>query len=409
MNDNTTISVILYSSKVLKNGENPLMLRITQNRKRKYKSLGISCKINDWDIKNNRPKSKHPNKALLEKIISKKIAEYKEQVLEFKSEGKDYTVDTLLNTVEKPTRRISVFNFYTEIIDRLKSTNQLGNAGAYKDSKNSIMNFTKEKDIMFSEIDYSFLIKYETEMRKKELNENSISFYFRTLRALFNKAIQEKVCKATSYPFKKFKVAKFSNETKRRAITKDEIKKIEALDIPESSKRFTARQYFLFSFYCQGINFADIALLKWENIIGNRVFYTRAKTGKEINFILLEPALKIIEYWKPITSKSKKHYVFPILNNEIHISPTQIKNRTHKVIGIVNEALKEIGQDPDVGLEIPLTTYVARHTFATVLKRSGVSTAIISETMGHKTETITQVYLKSFENEIIDEAVKNLL
>lgn len=409
MSDNTTISVILYTSKVLKNDEHPLMLRITQNRKRKYKSLGISCNIKYWDTKNDRPKSTHPNKEVLEKIISQKIAEYKEQILEFKSDKKDYTVDTLLSAVEKPMRRISVFKFYEEIIERLKSTNQLGNAAAYKDSLNSLKNFRNKTDLMFSEVDYSFLISYETEMRKNKLNENSISFYFRTLRAIFNKAIHEKVCRENSYPFKKFKVSKFSNETKRRAITKEDIKKIEALDLPENSNRYLARQYFLFIFYCQGINFADIALLKWENIIGNRVFYQRAKTGKEINFILLEPAQKIIDYWKPVTGRSNSNYVFPILDKKIHILPSQIKNRKHKVLGMVNKALKEIGKDEKVGLQIPLTTYVARHTFAMVLKRSNVSKSIISETMGHKTEAITDVYLKSFENDIIDEAVKNLL
>lgn len=186
INNTATIKIILYKSKILKNGEHPLMLRITQNRKHKYRSIGISLKIDSWDFKNNRPKKNCRNKEIIEKIISKKIAEYKDQILEFKSDGKDYTPDTLLNAVEKPLRKLSVFNFYDEIIKRLKTSNQLGNATAYKDSKNSLMNFTNGQDIAFSEIDYSFLINYEIHMRKRGLNENSLSFYFRTLRSVLN-------------------------------------------------------------------------------------------------------------------------------------------------------------------------------------------------------------------------------
>ena len=141
--------------------------------------------------------------------------------------------------------------------------------------------------------------------------------------------------------------------------------------------------------------------------MNGRIFYKRANTGNDLNFNLPPPALVIIEYWKPEQKPHRDEYIFPILNSNIHLTPLQRHNRIHKVLTRVNRDLKAIGIE--VGIETPLTSYVARHTFATVLKRSGVATAIISEAMGHQTEAITQTYLKSFENSIIDEAMGHLL
>src|ERR1035437_9839493 len=104
----TTIAVILYKSKELANGEHPLVLRITKNRKRKYQYLSISCPAKLWDEENNRPKRNHPDKRKLDSIIAKTIAEYKDQVYELDKEGKDFTADTLFQSVQKPKRKISV-------------------------------------------------------------------------------------------------------------------------------------------------------------------------------------------------------------------------------------------------------------------------------------------------------------
>ncbi len=138
----------------------------------------------------------------------------------------------------------------------------------------------------------------------------------------------------------------------------------------------------------------------------NRIRYIRKKTGKEISFPLSDVGKEIIrKYSKP--DATNEDYIFPILDRKIHRTEMQRKNRIHKVIGKVNPCLAEIGRM--AGLETHLTTYVARHTFATVLKRSGVNIAIISESMGHSDIVTTQIYLDSFENSQIDEAMKNLL
>ena len=403
---NTLVAVILYTSKTLSNREHPIMLRITQNRQRKYLSLGISCQEKLWNSDRNRPKTTHPNYQLISSIISEKIAEYEEKRLELKKEKKTVSADTLIQEVEKPMRNITVMKFLDEVIANLKEAKKIGNAGVYQDLKNVLTAYLGSKDITFSSLDYPFLVKLETFQRKNGNLETSLSTRFRTLRSLYNMAILQKIAKESEYPFKQFKVSKFDITTRRRALTKDQIKTLEAYTPKANTLEFESQQYFLFSYYGLGINFADIAFLKWSNEIGDRIFYKRMKTGKEINYKLQEQALKILDYWRPITGGDPDNYIFPILDKQRHITPTQIDNRIHKVLGRVNEDLKDIGKT--LKFDIPLTTYVARHTFATVLKRSGVKTSVISEAMGHETEAITQTYLDSFENDVVDEAMTNL-
>lgn len=159
---------------------------------------------------------------------------------------------------------------------------------------------------------------------------------------------------------------------------------------------------FIFSYLNAGINFIDIAKLKYSNIVENHLIYNREKTKKLINVPLQTKALEIITKYH----NDKSPYLFPILS-PFHKTEIQIANRLHKVLAKINRHLKEIGEK--LKLPVPLTTYVARHSYATVLKRAGVSTSIISESLGHSSERVTQIYLDSFDNEQIDEAMKNLL
>lgn len=159
---------------------------------------------------------------------------------------------------------------------------------------------------------------------------------------------------------------------------------------------------FSFTYYAGGINFVDISMLTANNIVDGRLVYTRKKTGKLIRLPLQPQAQHIIE----IYSNPNNPYLFPILDT-YHDTEQKRRNRIHKVITKVNGRLKEIGKE--LGVPIDLTTYVARHSYATVLKRAGVSTSIICESLGHSSEKVTQIYLDSFENSQIDEAMKNLV
>ena len=154
------------------------------------------------------------------------------------------------------------------------------------------------------------------------------------------------------------------------------------------------------------MNFGDIARLRYKDIVKGRVNYSRHKTQKLLSFQLVPNALQIIEKYSK-ANQAQEDYIFPILNRSEHKTAQQIFNRLHKVLRKVNRELKTLGEQ--IGLEMPLTTYVARHTYATVLKRSGVSVALISESLGHSDLSTTQIYLDSFENSQIDAAMQHLL
>ncbi len=406
-NSAASFAVILYKWKALSNGEFPLMLRITKNRQRKYVSIGISCPLELWDEKKNAPKSKHPNQLKIKSIINKTVQKYESAQIEALHDDKRISALGLVELVEGPVKNQTVAQFFKEVSDRFKMRGQIGNSKLYRFVAASFKTFSLNRDYYFYELDYPLLTKYETWMRSKSVSENTLSIHFRTMRSLFNMAIKENIAHEKDYPFKKFKVSKFNTKTNRRAISKSEVKTIESLELEIGTKLYEARQIFLFIYYGQGINFVDIAELKWKNKEQGRIFYIRRKTRKPIHFALTKPLLQILSYWFPITGLDSENYIFPILDRNKHITPVQIDNRVHKTRTEINELFKEIGTL--AGISTPLTTYVVRHTFATTLKYGGVPTAIISEAMGHKTEDITQTYLKSFENSVIDDAVKNTL
>jgi integrase len=154
------------------------------------------------------------------------------------------------------------------------------------------------------------------------------------------------------------------------------------------------------------MNFIDMSLLQWKNVSNDRISYTRQKTKELFNMQLLQPAIEILNSYRPITFSTPNSYIFPIFN-ENHNTPQSLHNRRVKMNREINSQLKDLAGKAKISSE--LTTYVARHTYATVMKRSGQSTALISEALGHDSEKTTQIYLDSFENSILDEASKSIL
>ena len=399
--------VVCYKYKPLKDGTLPLMLRVTKDRKRKYVSLGLSLHEKFWDFEKSKPKRNCPNKEQIERLIAAKTAEYNDLIVEMTSQQREYTVETLVSHFHNQVRCATVVELYDKLIDDMKRGGKLGNAGVYKYSRTSLLKFTGQRlQIPFSDIDAVWLRRYENWLRTSGCGDTTISQLFRTLRSVFNKAVELQLVKRDYYPFDAYKVSKFDTRTKKRAIAKEDVRKVIALDLSQGypSERL-ARDIFVFSYFGAGINFADIALLKYGNVRDGRVQYVRKKTGKPINFLLTEEMRNIIAKYQQ-QGQTDEDYIFPILDRRVHRTEQQRYDRTHKVLTNTNRWLRKIGQR--VGIE-HLTTYVARHTFATVLKRSGVNIAIISESLGHSDLSTTQIYLDSFENSQIDAAMQNLL
>lgn len=396
-----TVNVLCYKSKTLSNGEHPLMICVSKESKRKYLTLGVSVLPQHWDFEKNKPKRNCPNKELVQRLINEKINLYTEYILELNTINKEFTITNLIDKVNGVSNKCTVKQLLDIHIEKLQKEGRLKYASTFKELKNSLIDFNFHLDILFSDIDVTWLKNYEAWLRNRGLAFNSIGVRFRTLRAIYNKAIEENIVKQEYYPFRTYKVSKLHEDTAKRAITKSDIERIINF---KSSKDYTqlSIDLFYFSYLCAGINFTDIAYLTKDNLIDDRLVYTRKKTKKLIKIPIQNKALSIIEKY----NQSTNSYLFPILS-AFHKTDIQKLNRINKVLKKVNKELKAIGEE--LKLPIQLTTYCARHSFATILKRSGVSTSIISESLGHSNEKVTQIYLDSFENSQINEAMKNLL
>lgn len=403
-----TISVICYKSKTLANGEHPLMLRIAQDGKSTYKSLKISVAAKYWDFKKNEPKTNAPNKDLIQKIILKTKLDYQQKILEKKANSEEFTAISLINEKKEEVKAKTVEEFYLSIIEDLRQKGRIGNSYAYLNSYNTLRNFNKGKKLnyTFSHIDVSFCKKYEDWMRSKGNKDTTLSYQFRTLRATYNKAIEAKIVAREKNPFIEYKLSHFNTKTIKRALSKKDILKIINADCTNHSKlRQLTHDLFSFSYLCGGISFVDIANLTRQNIVEDRLIYQRQKTHGNINLLLSKEASTIIAKYS--TYQQEAEYLFPILHCKRHITPMQKSNRAHKICHQVNTELRAFAKE--LGITAEVTTYVARHSFATILKKSGVNIGIISQALGHQDIKTTQIYLSKFDNEQVDDAMKNLL
>lgn len=405
---NATIDVLAETYRITSKGCIPIVLRVFKDGKKKIVRMGISVYPEHWDATKNKIKSNCPNKEYLDSIITGSLSKYQKQILEFQSIGKDYSLNQLIEAVDKPLRNISVSEYLESIIQGLIKENRVGNATHYQALYNSLEKFSKINQLQFVDIDIAFLNKYETHLRGIGNKGNTISIKMRTLKAVYNRAVKDNIIKQDYYPFNDYNVSKLKDTTRKRSISKEDIQKIIDVDVkvitkrPQSLIQFS-KDLFLFSYLGCGINMVDMAHLRKENLFDNRVMYKRHKTGKQISFLLHAYAKEIIEKYR----SNGTDYIFPILDGAVHTTAEQQFRRIKKITYVANKNLKKIGEA--IGLQIPLTTYVSRHSFATILKRSGVNVAIISEALGHSDLKTTQIYLDTFENSQIDEAMKNLL
>ena len=399
-----TIDVICYKYTPLKNNELPLKIRICKNRKTRYISLNVSTKAEHWDFDKNQPKDNSPDKELLDKLIAKKISEIRTKIVELKSENKDFTASSLVSVVSNPNTPKTVDELFKSHIQFLQDENRTRYMQSVRQVYNCMNKFNGHLDIYFSDIDVLWLKKYESWLKKQGNSTNTIGLKFRTLRMVFNLAVEMRIVKSELYPFKKYKVSKLHQNTIKRAISKKEIQSV--IHYKSDKYNFYTRlalNLFAFSYYMGGINFVDMANLTEKNLIENRLVYYRKKTNKLISLPIKQVALNHLKEYE--YNRENTGFLFPILSKS-HKTEVQRQNRLHKVITKVNRELKLIGEE--LKLPIKLTTYVARHSFATVLKRAGVSTSVISETLGHSSEKVTQFYLDRFEKKQIEKAMEHL-
>ena len=400
------IKTICRSEIIYKNGKSPLAIRFTHQRAHKLVSLGISVEPRYWDKEAEMLTAACPDRAILQSQIDSTLASYRKKIQRL--EALDVAVDfsTLFGTASKYTPQL-VDAYFRERISDMKQAGKINTAIKYAATRTSLGKF-HPAPLRFEEINLTLLNEFEYFLHNEGNQPNSIATKFSVLKAVYNKAIVDKIFLCKENPFLLYKVGKHWTATRKRAIHKEDIQRLMQAELPPTRSRYAefARDIFLFSYFSAGINFTDMATLRYGDIVDGRIYYSRHKTQKLLSFHLVPNALQIIQKYSK-RGHAKEDYIFPILNRNVHRTPQQIFNRTHKVLAKINRELKVLGKL--IGLEVPLTTYVARHTYATVLKRSGVSVALISESLGHSDLSTTQIYLDSFENAQIDEAMQHLL
>lgn len=404
---NAKISVTCYRSKILSNGEAPLLVKITKNGKRCLKTLGISLNPKYWDFERDKPKSNCPNRTHIVSIITNAIQKYQTIQLDLEAKNEDYSASTILIDSTAKTEFITVEEYLTSHIQKLRENGKVGNSYAYLNLRTTLHNFYGKKlNFLFNAVDVTFCNKFEAWMRKNGFEDTTMHYYFRTLRATYNKAVEAKCANREKSPFFEYKLSRFSTKTKKRALSKESVKKILDMDCSYmSEKARLAHDVFAFSYYCGGISLVDVANLTPDNIVDGRLIYERQKTHGVINLLMLDVSKAIIDKYD--SYQQRAGYLFPILDNRVHITPMQKFNRVRKLCRQLNKELHKMADE--LGIKEDVTTYVARHSFATVLKKSGVNIGIISQALGHQDIKTTQIYLSKFDNEQVDSAMQNLL
>lgn len=284
---NTTLTTVLYTSKTLSDGTHPLMLRLTKNRRIKYISLHLSLDAKFWDFDKGRPKRNCPDKERINALIETKTKELQEQILDFKTNDKEYTLNTLVEKASCKVVRKTVGDYLNDYITRLLAEKRVGNAKTFQELRTSLTKFCCSLDFYFIDIDTEWLKHYEQWLRvEKHYSDNSIGIRFRSLRVLYNSAITDGLIRKTDYPFDTFKVSRFKEATAKRSLTKEDIRRImdcEVRTLTKYPKPFLqlAKDLFLFSYLSCGINLTDILHIRHADIVDGRDWSSTVR--KQVN------------------------------------------------------------------------------------------------------------------------------
>lgn len=389
---------IILDTRYKKKGDvYPLKLRVIHNRQPFDLGLGYSLSPKDWDEKGQKVKSScqtFENIARFNTILNKEKQKVQDVLIRLQDEGKldTLTLEELKNYVTQKSTETMTLAFGEAMIAELQDAKKFGNARVYDTMLRSVRNFTKGRDLPLKQITYAWLKKYEAWYLSKGNSANGLSVSLRTLRALYNRAIKQKLISKDYYPFTDYRIK--GESTRKRAISAADLELIKQFQ-PKTERQERAKDYFLLSFYLMGASFVDLAFLKVRNITGGRIEYKRQKTGRLHSIPISAPLQAILD--KYLDGKRKDDFILNVIKSD---DPKRQRVNVRDELRQFNRRLKEIGEL--CGIEATLTSYVARHSYATIAKYKGVPTAVISEALGHTSEEVTQVYLDSFDKEVLD-------
>ena len=307
------------------------------------------------------------------------------------ADGLAYTADDVIDRFNRYANEYSLFNFMEGIIIKLKQNGKVRTSETYRATLNSFKKFRKDEDIMLDCLTSQIMEAYEAWHHSRGVAPNTVSFYTRILRAVYNRAVEDEIIENKN-PFRH--VYTGIDKTVKRALPLPVIKKIKALDLSLAPSLDYARDMFMMSFMLRGMSFIDMAYLRKTDLVNGYVIYRRHKTGQQLTIEWTKEMQLILDKYP----ENASGYLLPIIRN-----PGTNERCTYRNAGYnINHNLKKIAKK--VGIGIPLTLYVARHSWASAAKAKGIPISVISEGMGHDSETTTQIYLASLDASVVDKA-----
>lgn len=385
------------------NAEGTLYYQVTHKRKVKWISTGHTVFPCEWDelsatVLVPANGERKAALALTQCKINLALKQWQTVIDVMEKSHKTYTVEDLCEAFTQEQSFTTVFMFLQEQVAKKEQMKRQGTARTYANAYRRFKAFREDVDLTFHELTPDMIERFEAWLIDRRLKQNSIRCYLRTLNTLFCKAAAEGLL---SNPNLFGRVRLSYVKTTKRAISVKELKVIASLQLPADSTTSLARDLFMFSFYMRGMPFVDIAYLRKSDLKNGMWNYCRKKTRQALMVEWEKAQQKIIDRYARHTHDSP--YLFPIINKD---DGTEYEQYQRMQLNI-NRALKRVGEM--AGLKMPLTTYVARHTWASVARDMNIPISIISEGMGHNSIKTTQVYLNSIDISRVNEANKKII
>lgn len=378
-----------------KNKEGTIYYQIIQNRVIRQLKTDYRVFMHEWNEAENMifvTNTSHQNHLQsIEERIDWDMKRLQNIINQLETKRVKYTADDIISTFQKQANEQSLFNFMQSVIAQLQQMGKQRTSETYRCTLRSFMKFRENTDVLLADIDSDLMLMYEAYLHNRGLTKNSTSFYMRILRAVYNRAV-EKDLTTNQNPFKH--VYTGIDKTIKRAIPLKAIKQIKNLDLSLQLSLDFARDMFMFSFYTRGMSFIDMAYLKKKDLSNGILSYRRRKTGQQL-FIRWEKCMQ--EIVEKYADDYHSPYLLPILKY-----PYDNRIQYQNVLCRTNKHLKDIARM--VGVSVPLTLYVARHSWASIAKSKNIPISVISEGMGHDSEMTTQIYLASLDNAVVDRA-----
>lgn len=378
--------------------EGTMYYQVIHNRVARQVKTGYRIYEDEWDARQSEIMADgydNDRKEYLSRIrnnIQSDIRKFCRIIAAKEQLGEPYSPDDVVKAFTSLCPQNTFFGFMEEIIAHLRKLGKIRTSETYLSTYNSFRRFREDRDVILDKMDSDMMLAYEAWLKAGGVSPNSSSFYMRNLRAVYNRAVEKEIT-PQRFPFKH--VYTGVEKTVKRAIPIKIIKLLKEMDLSDNPPADFARDMFMFSFYTRGMSLVDMSYLRKKDLSGGILSYRRRKTGQQL-FIKWEPQMQdIIEKYDTADSI----YLLPIIK-----PVSNIEERMQYIYAghNINRCLKFIGQE--LGVSIPLTMYVARHSWASIAKSKNIPLSVISDGMGHDSENTTRIYLASLDTAAIDKA-----